>query len=92
MHPDSGFQHRLAAQAYRFLQRHPQAEHLEVVVITPAAGVSGGGALDQPGGLEQAASSKQIVASRPDLDTVVLPMLAQRFPYFSAEQIMVMPA
>ena len=22
MHPDSGFQHRLAAQTYRFLQRH----------------------------------------------------------------------
>ena len=35
MHPDSGFQHRLAAQTYRFLQRHPQVEHLEVVVITP---------------------------------------------------------
>jgi len=38
---------------------------------------------------ELAASSQQILASRPDLDTVVLPMLAQRFPYFSAEQIMV---
>ena len=34
-------------------------------------------------------SSQQILASRPDLDTVVLSMLAQRFPYFSAEQIMV---
>ena len=41
---------------------------------------------------ELAASSQQILASRPDLDTVVLPMLAQRFPYFSAEQIIVMPA
>ena len=38
---------------------------------------------------ELPASSQQILASRPDLDTVVLPMLAQRFPYFSAEQIMV---
>jgi predicted transposase YdaD len=35
MHPDPGFQHRLAAQTYRFLQKHPQVEHLEVVVITP---------------------------------------------------------
>ena len=34
-------------------------------------------------------SSQQILASRPDLDTVVLSMLAQRFPFFSAEQIMV---
>jgi len=38
---------------------------------------------------ELPASSQQILASRPDLDTVVLPMQAQRFPYFSAEQIMV---
>jgi hypothetical protein len=109
MHPDQGFQHRLAAQSCRFLQKHPQVEHLEVVVITPTAGVSGGGALDQPGGLEKAArsrppaplahtagrpeselaaSSRQIVASRPDLKTIVLPMVAQRFPDFSAEQIM----
>jgi len=35
MHPDPGFQHRLAAQTCRFLQKHPQVEHLEVVVITP---------------------------------------------------------
>ena len=35
MHPDSGFQHRLAAQSCRFLQKHPKVEHLEVVVITP---------------------------------------------------------
>ena len=124
MHPDSGFQHRLAAQAYRFLQRHPQAEHLEVVVITPHQRHKLGPAqlprhlrgflgevhwislealskqpdLDPLLNLltlpvrpesELAASSQQILASRPDLDTVVLPMLAQRFPYFSAEQIMV---
>ena len=38
---------------------------------------------------ELPASSQQILASRPDLDTVVLSMQAQRFPYFSAEQIMV---
>ena len=35
MHPDPGFRHRLAAQSSRFLQKHPQVEHLEVVVITP---------------------------------------------------------
>ncbi len=29
---------------------------------------------------ELAASSRQILASRPDLDTVVLPMFVQRFP------------
>jgi predicted transposase YdaD len=124
MHPDSGFQHRLAAQTYRFLQRHPQVEHLEVVVITPHQRHKLGPAqllrhlrvflaevhwisleaLSQQPDLdpllnlltlpvrpesELAASSQQILASRPDLDKVVLPMLAQRFPYFSAEQIMV---
>ena len=124
MHPDSGFQHRLAAQTYRFLQRHPQVENLEVVVITPHQQHKLGPAqlprhlrvflaevhwisleaLSQQPDLdpllnlltlpvrpesELAASSQQILASRPDLDTVVLPMLAQRFPYFSAEQIMV---
>ena len=127
MHPDSGFQHRLAAQTYRFLQRHPQVEHLEVVVITPHQRHKLGPAqlprhlrvflaevhwisleaLSQQPDLdpllnlltlpvrpesELAASSQQILASRPDLDTVVLPMLAQRFPYLSAEQIIVMPA
>ena len=38
---------------------------------------------------ELAASSQQILASRPDLKTVVLPMLIQRFPQLSEEQIMV---
>ena len=38
---------------------------------------------------ELAASSQQILASRPDLKTVVLPMLVQRFPEFTEEQIMV---
>jgi len=32
---------------------------------------------------ELAASSRQILASRPDLKTVVLPMLIQRFPQLS---------
>jgi predicted transposase YdaD len=38
---------------------------------------------------ELAASSQQILARRPDLKTVVLPMLIQRFPLLSEEQIMV---
>ena len=38
---------------------------------------------------ELAASSQQILASRPDLDAVVLPMLMQRFPELSREEIMV---
>jgi predicted transposase YdaD len=38
---------------------------------------------------ELAASSQQILASRPDLDTVVLPMLVQRFPHLTEAQIMV---
>ena len=38
---------------------------------------------------ELAATSQQILASRPDLDTVVLPMLVQRFPQLTEEQIMV---
>ncbi|MCP9910851.1 DUF2887 domain-containing protein [Cyanobium sp. BA20m-p-22] len=116
--------HRLAAQTYRFLQRHPQVEHLEVVVITPHQRHKLGPAqlprhlrvflaevhwisleaLSQQPDLdpllnlltlpvrpesELPASSQQILASRPDLDTVVLSILAQRFPYFSAERIMV---
>ena len=36
-----------------------------------------------------AASSQQILARRPDLDAVVLPMLMQRFPELSREEIMV---
>jgi len=36
---------------------------------------------------ELAASSRQILASRADLDTVVLPMLVQRFPQLTAEQV-----
>jgi hypothetical protein len=35
MHPDPGFQYRLAAQTYRFLQQHPLVEQWSVLVITP---------------------------------------------------------
>jgi predicted transposase YdaD len=115
MHPDPGFHHRLAAQTYRFLQKHPQVEHLEMVVITPNERIGLGPTklprllqvllqevhwislerLSQQPNLdpllnlltlpvrpesELAACSQQILARRPDLKTVVLPMLVQRFP------------
>jgi predicted transposase YdaD len=35
MHAKAGFQHRLAAQSFRFLQLHPQVHHLGVVVVVP---------------------------------------------------------
>ncbi len=124
MQPDPGFQARLAAQSLRFVQRHPQVQHLEVVVITPHRRLTLGSGcpprllrvflqevhwisleelsrqpdLDPLLNLltlpvrpesELAASSQQILALRPDLDTVVLPMLIQRFPQLSEEQIMV---
>jgi predicted transposase YdaD len=38
---------------------------------------------------ELAASSQQILGSRPDLDQVVLPMLMQRLPHLTNEEIMV---
>ncbi|QPN64342.1 hypothetical protein [Synechococcus sp. CBW1004] len=39
---------------------------------------------------ELAASSQQILASQPDLDQVVLPMLMQRLPNLTNEDLMVM--
>ncbi|MCT0217073.1 DUF2887 domain-containing protein [Synechococcus sp. CS-1330] len=124
MHPDPGFDHRLAAQSCRFLQKHPQVEHLEVVVITPHQRINLGPTnlsrflqvllqevhwisleelsrqpnLDPLLNLltlpirpesELAASSQQILARRPDLDAVVLPMLVQRFPQLTEAEIMV---
>jgi len=124
MHPDPGFHHRLAAQSCRFLQKHPQVEHFEVVVIKPHRRINLGPTklprllqvllqevhwisleeLSQQPNLdpllnlltlpvrpecELAASSQQILASRPDLDAVVLPMLMQRFPDLSREELMV---
>ena len=35
MQPTAEFNHRLAAQSFRFLQLHPQVQHLEVVVVVP---------------------------------------------------------
>jgi len=124
MHPDPGFHHRLAAQSYRFLQKHPRVEHLEEVVITPHQRHKLGPArlprqlkvflaevhwislealsrqqdLDPLLNLltlpvrpeaELPACSQEILARRPDLDTVVLPMLVQRFPQLTEAEIMV---
>jgi len=115
MHADPGFQQRLAAQTYRFLQRHPLVDHLKVAMMTPHVRISLGPTklprllqvllqevhwislerlsrqlnLDPLLNLltlpvrpenELAATSQQILASRPDLDTVVLPILVQRSP------------
>ncbi len=35
MHAKPGFKHRLGAQSLRFLQLHPQVQHLVVVVLVP---------------------------------------------------------
>ena len=35
MHAKAGFKHRLFAQTARFLQLHPQVQHLAVVVVVP---------------------------------------------------------
>ena len=35
MHAKPGFKHRLGAQSFRFLQLHPQVQHLAVVVVAP---------------------------------------------------------
>ena len=35
MHAKPGFKHRLFAQTARFLQLHPQVQHLAVVVVVP---------------------------------------------------------
>ncbi len=35
MHPDRGFQRRLGAESFRFLQQHPRVQHLQVVLLVP---------------------------------------------------------
>jgi hypothetical protein len=103
MQSDAGCHHRLAAQTYRFLQQHPAVRHWAVEVITPhqrlsLEELSRRPRLDhllnlltlpvRPEG-ELAASSLQILSCGPDLGTVVLPMLIQRFPTLNEEEIMV---
>ncbi|MCP9941504.1 DUF4351 domain-containing protein [Cyanobium sp. ATX 6E8] len=100
MHPDPGFNHRLAAQTYRFLQHPPRVEHWAVLVITPHNRLKLGptqalqvflNLLTLPirPESELPSSSREILASRPDLDKVVLAMLMQRLPQLSNEEIMV---
>ena len=40
MHAKPGFKHRLGAQSFRFLQLHPQVQHLAVVVVWCRTGAS----------------------------------------------------
>jgi len=60
------------------LSRRPQIDPLLNLLTLPIRPES-----------ELAASSRQILASRPDLDAVVLPMLMQRLPKLTNEEIMV---
>jgi predicted transposase YdaD len=118
------FHHRLAAQSLRFLQQHPDVEHLSVVVIVPHRRLVLGPAqppaplrafldeviwlsleelIQQPSldplqnlltlpirpEADLAQSSQQILGRRPDLITAVVPMLMERFPKLSTEEIMV---
>ena len=94
MHPNPGFHHRLRLGPTQALQvflnqqvvwlnleelsHRPQLDPLLNLLTLPVRPES-----------ELAASSQKILASRPDLDTVVLPMLVQRFPQLTEEQIMV---
>jgi len=124
MHARPGFKHRLGAQSFRFLQLHPQVQHLAVVVVVPHRRLSLGPArlpqqlqafadgviwlsleeLGQQADLDPLltlltlpvrpeaqlpASTQQILELRPDLLSAVLPMLVERFPTFTREEIMV---
>ena len=124
MHSDPGFQHRLAAQTFRFLQRHPQVQQMVVVVVMPHRRLNLGPAqlprqlqvfcddvawlsLEELGRqpdldpllnlltlpvrpeAELGRSTQQILERRPDLLSAVLPMLIERFPKLTREEIMV---
>ena len=124
MQSDQGFQHRLAAQTFRFLQQHPEVEHVAMVVLTPHNRLRLGPARPpQPLALflqqvhtlsleelgqqpdldpllnlltlpvrpeaELGTSTQQILERRPDLLSAVLPMLVERFPQLTREEIMV---
>ncbi|MFN5117443.1 MAG: Rpn family recombination-promoting nuclease/putative transposase [Cyanobacteriota bacterium] len=124
MHSKPGFHHRLAAQSYRFVQQHPEVEHLVVLVVVPHRRLRLGPArlprllqvflgevvwlsleeLSQQPDLdpllnlltlpvrpeaELGSCTQQIVGHRPDLVSAVLPILFERFPTFTPEEIMV---
>jgi len=95
MHSKAGFKHRLAAQGFRFLQLHPQVEHLEVVVVVPHHRLRLGPdrlprlltlpVLPNP---EIPGATEQILQPRPDLLEPVLSILGHRFPYLTRKEIM----
>ena len=123
MHAKPGFKHRLGAQSFRFLQLHPQVQHLAVVVVVTHRRLKLGPALlphqlqaflagvvwlsleelGQQADLdpllalltlpvrpkaELQASTHQILGIRPDLLSAVLPMLIERLPLLTREEIM----
>jgi predicted transposase YdaD len=85
MHAKPGFKHRLGAQTLRFLQLHPKVRHLQLV-MDEVIWIS----LEELGQqAELQHNSQQILMRRPDLTPAVVPILMQRLPTFSLEQIMV---
>jgi predicted transposase YdaD len=100
MFSDPGFQHRLAAQSFRFLQQHPHVEHVALVVVTPHNRQRLGPARpplplaqfwQQVHALsleELQASTQQILERRPDLLSAVLPIVVERHKDQTEAQIM----
>jgi predicted transposase YdaD len=125
MHPDRGFHHRLAAETFRFLQQHPQVEHLRVVVLLAhdrlrlgsrqpdvLARFLGEGvtwisleAMARAGPADPLLAlltlpvqpepdlgpcCQRILAARPELLELILPMLAERFARLTDTEILAM--
>ena len=86
MHSKQGFRHRLWAQTARFVQLHPQVQHLAVVVVVPHRRLKLG-PVQLPQQLQ--ANIQQILELRPDLLSTVLTMVFKRFPTLTPEEIMV---
>ena len=123
MHPDRGFQRRLGAESFRFLQQHPRVRHLQVVVLVPHRRLKLGD--DQPELLQRFLAQdviwvdlaelsqveepdlrlalltlpvrpeadlvpccRRILALRPELLELILPMLGERFAGLTNEEIM----
>ncbi|MEI7666080.1 MAG: DUF2887 domain-containing protein [Synechococcaceae cyanobacterium ELA263] len=123
MHPDRGFQRRLGAESFRFLQQHPRVRHLQVVVLVPHRRLALGN--EQPLLLQRFLAQdviwvdlaelsqveepdlrlalltlpvrpeadlvpccRRILALRPELLELILPMLGERFAGLTSEEIM----
>ena len=123
MHPDRGFQRRLGAESFRFLQQHPRVQHLQVVVLVAHRRLALGD--DQPLLLQRFLAQdvtwvdleelchldepdvrlalltlpvrpeadlvpccRRILALRPELLELILPMLSERFAGLTNEEIM----